>query len=461
MTHGPVFWHQGLFLQPQHFQQTDLRTQTMLADIASAVRPWLWGVRELEWDAGALASGTVQPSRLRVIMPGMGEELSCPGNAVCAGRVYPENLNAGESIDVWLGLTVLKEGESNVTVCNDKASLSEAVTRFAVATEQPETANVYEESPRATVSTLKYVVQVVFGSEVEESRDIALMRVGRLRRTATGLTVDTSYAAPCLRLEDSPVLLGFVREVRDRVLVKTREIDGYKALAKRANMGDMTSIFLILRSLARFAPRLQLAVEMPVAPPWQCYQLLYELAGELSVFSTHINPLGEDATGHCHIIPYCHDDPAPGFKSLINIIVLLLDALAMGPRFMVPFEPESGSLVAHLPPHIFEASEKFTEYWITLHSEQINLVHNPDLVRLAKFSPCSDAAILVTRALPGLPCSIESQPPMGVPHTPQTVYLRVHTESPMWSKIRMQGGIALNWEGMPIDLQANFIVIDV
>lgn len=461
MVDGPVFWHQGLFLQPQHFQRTDLRCENLAADLAAAARPWMWGVTELEWDTGALAACTVQPRRLRIILPGMGVELSCPGNAICAGRVSPEGIAAGESMDVWLGLAVFREGEANVTLARDTAGMAAASTRLAVLEGQPETADVYEDAPPAMVRHLKYVLQIVFGSEVEQARGMTLMRVARLRRTSTGLTVDATYAAPCLRLGDAPALMACLREVRDRVLVKTREIDGYKNLARRGNMGEMTTIFLILRSLARFAPRLQIMVDMPVAPPWEGYVLLRELLSELSVFSTHLNPLGEDAQGVCHIEPYCHDDPAPAYQSLLRAIIILLDALATGPRYLLHFEAADGGWTVTLPPHIFDTPESRAEYWVTLHSDRVNLKDHPEFVRMAKLSPLAESATLVARALPGLPCSMDSQPPMGLPRRTGTVYLRMHTDSPMWNRVRQQGGMALSWEDGPEDLEACFVVLEV
>ncbi len=461
MVDGPVFWHQGLFLQPQHFQRTDLRAEELAADLAAAARPWMWGVTGLEWDQGALAAGTVHPLRLRVILPGMGVALSCPGNAVCAGRVPPEGLAAGESVDVWLGLAVFREGEANVTVAGDANGMAAAATRYATLEGQPETANVYEDAPPAMVRRLKYVLQVVFGSEVEQARDMILMRAARLRRTATGLTVDASYAAPCLKIGDSPVLMACLREARDRVLVKTREMDGCKSLARRGSMGEMTVVFLILRSLARFAPRLQIMVDMPVAPPWEGYVLLRELLSELSVFSTRLNPLGEDARGVSHIEPYRHDDPAPAYQSLLRSIIILLDALATGPRYLIRFEAGDAGWTATLPSHVFDTPDSRTEYWVTLHSDRVNLEEHPEFVRMVKLSPLAEAATLVARALPGLPCSVDSQPPMGLPRRAGTVYLRMHTDSPMWSRVRLQGGMALSWEGGPEDLEACFAVLEV
>lgn len=460
MSNGPVFWHQGLFLQPQHFQRTDIRTQDMLAELASASRPWFWGVSRLEWDLGALAAGTVQFSQLQLFMPRMGFELSMPGNAVCAGRKAPDTLIAGDSLNVWLGLRNIKEGDSNVTVCADAAEQALASSRMVVAEGQSDSPDLYEDAPPATVRQLRYVLQIVFGNELDNAKDMSLMPVARLMQTATGLAVDSEYAPPCLSLEKSPVLLSFLREIRDRIMVKTREMDSYKGLARRARLDELTSVLLLLRTLTRFVPRLQLITDMPVAAPWDGYILLREILAELSIFSSRLNAMGEDEAGNSRILPYEHNDPAPCYRSLRDAIVMLLDALAIGPRYMLRFEEEHGLDQVHTPQHIFDNPTGSNSYWISLCSEKADLADNPDRIHTAKFSPTGEMGALLTHALPGLPCSLVRQPPMGMPRKHGTVYLRLHTDSALWPMVRMQEGIAMSWADKPDDLEAYFIVLE-
>ena len=44
----PLFWHQGLFLQPQHFQLADLYFQSLLTPLHNFLQPYLWGVQRWE-----------------------------------------------------------------------------------------------------------------------------------------------------------------------------------------------------------------------------------------------------------------------------------------------------------------------------------------------------------------------------------------------------------------------------
>ena len=55
---SPLFWHQGLFLQPQHFQLQDLSFRSHLIPFQQYMQPHFWGVGAMEIEQGALGSGS-------------------------------------------------------------------------------------------------------------------------------------------------------------------------------------------------------------------------------------------------------------------------------------------------------------------------------------------------------------------------------------------------------------------
>ena len=68
--HNKVMWTEGMFLQPQHFQQQDRFLGRQLdARIASAV-PWPWGYVALQLDDAALLQGRVMLSSARGVLGG-------------------------------------------------------------------------------------------------------------------------------------------------------------------------------------------------------------------------------------------------------------------------------------------------------------------------------------------------------------------------------------------------------
>jgi type VI secretion system protein ImpJ len=52
-----VLWSEGLFLQPQHFQQADRYTEALVSGLARRVSPYAWGLSEIEIDEELLKTG--------------------------------------------------------------------------------------------------------------------------------------------------------------------------------------------------------------------------------------------------------------------------------------------------------------------------------------------------------------------------------------------------------------------
>ncbi len=66
---GPIQWHEGMLLMPQHFQQMDFRVEKMTAYYMAHCFPSLWGIIQLKIDEALLTTGTFRPLELEAIMP--------------------------------------------------------------------------------------------------------------------------------------------------------------------------------------------------------------------------------------------------------------------------------------------------------------------------------------------------------------------------------------------------------
>ncbi len=51
-----LFWHQGLFLQPQHLQYMDMAHQYAIQPMLNIANPCFWGLVKLEINQDALSS---------------------------------------------------------------------------------------------------------------------------------------------------------------------------------------------------------------------------------------------------------------------------------------------------------------------------------------------------------------------------------------------------------------------
>ena len=67
--HNKVIWTEGMFLQPQHFQQQDRFAARQLDGRIAAGLQWPWGLVSLQIDDAALLQGRVVLSAARGVLP--------------------------------------------------------------------------------------------------------------------------------------------------------------------------------------------------------------------------------------------------------------------------------------------------------------------------------------------------------------------------------------------------------
>ncbi|MDR1310358.1 MAG: type VI secretion system baseplate subunit TssK [Burkholderiaceae bacterium] len=477
MTTGPIFWHQGLYLQPQHFQYGDRRYESLLGDMADIMHPWCWGVRTALLDKGALAAGTLALSSFSGIFPAEGIHIRLPGNAICAGRTLAtEGVVEGSKMQVYLGIARSFPDQPNVTTGVTPQSLAAAQTRYGLITGQPAMPDLYENAPSAHVRTLAHVLHLVLETEKESAGDMILIPIARIIRRQDSFVEDGAYVPPTLFLEDAPSLHALVREIRDRTVGKAGQLDFYKNLAQRSNMqGELAALFMMLRSLSRFATRLDMAAEKKHLPLWDAYALLREMLGEISVFSQEYTSLGyrydeENGIGASagsasadqrrgRKMAYVHEDPAPVFFLLHGIIVSILDGLSVGPRYMLKFTADPPYQRLELSPNVLDNLQGDNEYWLVLQSDTTDLEPQASAIsKQLKMAASSSISAILTHALPGIPLIRESTPPLGVARKKGVAYLRIDKNSPLWADVPMQKKLSLSWHDAPSDLEVFLVV---
>ncbi len=460
MAHGPVFWHHGLFLQPQHFQLADRYLVESLLPLLAAARPYFWGAAEAQVDEGALAAGRMDFTRLSLLFPdGLGGLAAYPGNAVAAGRRIPvEAIPAGGGMTVYVGLRGIKPGEPNVTQAETPEAMAAAPTRWAVPAEPENLPDIYGDGPAAQVRRLQCVLRIVFEPEAASMGDHALVAVARIVREGDALKADPSFAPPCLTICAAPALASILTELRDRVLGKTRQLEGYKNLSGRGgDTGELAVLLMALRTLSRFAARLDHTVRGPCASPFEAYGLLRELVAELSVFSLEIGALGETWQGESLLPAYDHENLGPCFRAARDVAVRLIEAVSAGPRWAARFVFKDPYWTVEIPPHVLAEGG---EFWLVLASDAADpAAMRASAQRVLKLSATGGMSSLLVRAVPGIPLGYSEGPPAGLPRRPGALYFRVGAESPQWNDVVTGQSLSIYWDEAPADLDAQLAVI--
>ena len=449
--HGdkPLFWHQGLFLQPQHFQLSDLHQLHRFRAMHQYGLPYFRGVAGLKIREGALERRNFEVTEVEVFFEG-GHLVNFPGNAILEPRSFDKDWeDGGKPFMVYLGLRKWSFEGGNVAEVEDTSALVN--TMFAVSPDPVEQPDLLGSGPSAQLKPMRYVLRLFWEHELDDLGAYEIIPLARLERDVQDVRLDESFIPPCITMNASGWLSILFRDISDQVASRCRRLEQYKN-PTGLDSGDLdftsTVFLLVLRTLNRYAPQLDHYASAPHIHPWHAFGLLRQIIGELSSFSREMSALGEGPDGQKVLPDYDHENIGPCFEKAREIISNILDSLTAGPEFMSQFVFSDPYFTVELPERAFAAGNSF---WLLVKTE------NPDqslreLMNVAKLSATRGMSNLLARAVHGIGMIHMENLPPGLPRSKGSLCFRTDTESPHWEDVVRSGSLSLYWDSAPSDL---------
>ena len=455
----PLFWHQGLFLQPQHLQLSDQYHGFRLQPLQRYGRPFFWGVVRLEILEAALGAKSFEVSNGEVVFPN-GTYVVFPGNAVLRPRSFDDAwVEAEKRFTVYLGLRKWSPTDENVTVAAKPEESEDIHTRYVTAADPEEVRDIHGGGPPAQVKRLSHLLRIFWETEIDQLDNYDLIPIARLERSGDEIHLSRRFVPPCPTMAASDWLINTLKDVRDQITSRCRQLEEYKSPKEVQTMEfdiGYVVFLLALRSLNRFVPLTYHLLETPHVHPWDCYMVLRQLIGELSTFSGNLNASGERPNGEKALPKYDHLDLWQCFNSARNLVGELLEGITVSPGQVIRLEYDGAYYTGRMPDRVFDARNR---YWLSLRTETQPADVSDAVQRLVKLSARKNLTTLISRAVPGLPLEHFPVPPPGLPRRENTHYFRIDQTSTLWLDVEKEGGISLFWDTAPEDLLAEIIVL--
>jgi len=455
----PLFWHQGLFLQPQHFQLEDLHFQSLLTPFHRFLQPHFWGVGGLEIQKAALGNRTFDLLKGEFLFPAM-TYVVFPGNAVIEARSFDEAWVEGEKpFTVFVGLRKWNDAVENVTVVSKLENLSEVTTRFVTTVDPEEVQDLHQSGPPAQVKRLFYVLKIFWEAERDQLGDYLLIPLAQLERSGEEITLSEHFVPPCLSIDSSEPLVRLVKEIRDQIASRGHQLESYKRDRgiHTAEFGARDMVYLLaLRSINRYVPLLFHLTESKQVHPWNAYAVLRQLIGELSSFSEQVNVMGKLEDGTRLLSGYEHQSLWKCFSDAQTLVTQLLDEITAGPEYVMQLLYDGTYYASDLSPAIFEGRNRF---YLLFETEADSEAVVKSLETIAKLGSRESLPILIARALPGIKLKHLPTPPQELPRRPHSVYFQIDHHSDQWAQVQKGKNIALYWDAAPEDLKVELMVV--
>ena len=455
----PLFWHQGLFLQPQHFQLLDLSFQSLLAPFHHFIEPHFWGIGGIEIQKASLGMRAFNLLKGHFLFPD-GTFAVFPGNAILEARPFEEAwVEGGKPFPVLIGLKKWNPAGENVTVVQKLENLSEVATRFVTTPDPDEVKDLHSGGPQGRVKRLYFALKFFWETERDHLGDYVLIPIAELERMGEEIRLSERFIPPSLTISSSEPLFNLIKEIRDQISARSRQLEEYKSQRgiQTAEFGSRDMVYLLaLRSLNRYVPALFHYTEVQQVHPWAVYGTLRQLIGELSSFSERINVMGELEDGSRVLPNYDHRNLWECFSTAQDLVIQLLDEITAGPEYVIRLVYDGTYYAAPLKPAIFEGRNRF---YLVLKTEEEPKLVLKSIETMAKLSSRENLPILIARALPGVGVEHLPVPPQELPRRARSIYFSVNHHSDQWAMVQKNNNIALYWDNAPEDLEVELMVV--
>ncbi len=459
----PILWHQGLFLQPQHFQQNNNFLQSLITPHNKYHTPFFWGCSKISVQDSSLTQRVIEIDNCELIFQD-GTWVQYPGNAFIQSRSFEEisfDVEGDKPLVVYAGIKKQNKYDKNVSSIEETGSLDSVGTRYVSYVEPEEIRDIHEGGDPAKVRRMNYIVKIFWDHEIDKFNDYLLMPLFQLELSEEKISISKRFVPPTFVLSGSDILMQIIKDLRENMISRCRVFESYK-LSQGFQSSDFDAHFiphlLVLNALNRSLPVLNHIIENADFHPQEVYKNLRQIVGELSTFSDRINALGQLKDGTSLLPEYNHEQLFYCFNEIRLLIGELLKGISVAGESVFSMIRDMDYFTAVIPKEEFRDSYM---YFLVLKStgdpdKIINDLHN-----LVKIGPKENIESMISRALPGVPVRHRLVPPPGMPKRSGLHYFRIDSKHHLFEEIKRAGNISLFWDNAPEDASIEIVISQI
>ena len=436
-----VVWSEGMFLNPQHFQQQERYFERYIEGKCSAFGAYGWGLHYFEIDQQLLNLGKISVTRARGVFPD-GSPFNFPDIDVAPPVLeVPENTH---NAIVYLAIPVKRAGAVDVLSEDNTQGLA----RYYSAEQMVRDVTI-DSGDNITLNVGKLRFRLLLESDdLSGYACIGLVRITESREDKNVL-LDDQYIPTVLDCNATPKLSGFLTELAGLLHHRGESIAGRLADSKRGGTAEIAD-YMMLQLINRLEPMANHLGSINGLHPLSLYAESLQMVGELSTFVTKTKrPPGFDA--------YLHDNLQ---KTFVPVITALRQCLSMvfeqTAVSLNLVEKKYGIRVAEITDRSLLTTASFVLAARANVQENALRLHLPAQIKIA---PVERIRQLVNAAMPGITLKALPVAPRQIPYHSGFTYFELEKQSDFWKELQHSGGFALHVGGDFPGLELEFWAI--
>lgn len=439
-----IVWSEGMFLQPQHFQQHDRYLWHRETLRARALNAFAWGFTKLIIDENALAIGKIGIIEAEGLLPD-GTTFQIP-NEDAAPILLDLSTDTRDEV-VYLCLHITRPG----VIDSDSENPSTNIPVRHRASEVVISDHNASESRTAPVQIgrLNFMLRTRVDRADESLACMGVVKVTE-RRSDGKVVLDRGFIPPTLHVNSSLNLRSFVREVGGLMAQRGIALSSRLAQPGYRGVSDVTD-FLMLQVINQYESFVTHLESIQALHPERLYSELLQIAGGLATFRESRRPPKFPA--------YDHNDLQACFNAVMNDIRLSLSMVMEQNAFQIELQERKYGIRVSI---IEDVNLLRTATFVLA----VNAQMPQDALRARfptqlKVGPVDKIRELVNLHLPGVTVSPMPVAPRQLPYHAGFTYFEMNTRgNEFWRQLESNGGgLAMHVAGEFPGLEMEFWAI--
>lgn len=436
-----VIWSEGMFLNPQHFQQQERYFERYVSGKCSAFGAYGWGIQEFEIDQELLKLGKISVTSAKGVFPD-GTPFSVP-DVDDAPPVLDVAENTHNTI-VYLAVPLRRAGAVDVLSEDGVQGLA----RYFSAEQDIRDVTV-EGGDILAVKVGKLRLKLLLESDDQSGYAcIGALKIAESREDKDVL-LDDQYIPTVLDCRATPKLSGFLSELTGLLHHRGESIAGRLADARRGGTAEIAD-YMLLQVINRLEPLTAHLSQIRGLHPLELYSELVQMAGELATFvATNKRP---------PVFPtYLHDDLQQTFTPVLGELRSGLSMVYEQTAVGLPLvEKKYGIRVAEITDRSMLTSAM---YVLAVRADVAEDVIRSRFPAQVKIGPVERIRQLVNAAMPGIQLKVLPVAPRQIPYRSGYTYFELEKHNNFWKELQTSGGFALHVGGDFPGLEMEFWAI--
>src|SRR5262249_6644980 len=397
-AHSRVIWSEGLFLQPQHFQQQECSVDRFVELRCRPLVPHGWGFTDIEFERDHLSIGKAALRRLAGVFPD-GTPFQLPDD-----DPLPAPIEIGTDVRnqiLYLAVPLRRPGESEAVRDGADNDLARHDIRQVPAADSAAT-----DSDPAMLEVGALRTRLLLAKDVTDAYATIPLALVVECRADRQVVLDDQFIPTVLHVRAANRLSAFTSELLGLLHQRGEALAGRVAATGRGGAAEFAD-FLMLQAINRYEPLLAHYADGGDLHPESLFRICVSAAGEFATFTT-------TSKRPPKVTAYRHDRLRESFDPVIISLRESLSKVLTQAAISIPIEPRRyGIHVAIVTDRSLYGSAVFIlAARADIPSEELRRRFPAQL----KIGPVEKITDLVRLQLPGVPVHPVPVAPRQIPY---------------------------------------------